>query len=198
MEALRKRFYLQPQFYQDPNDKKWKKINNDLKPGEANQFENTANTFKAKFAEQSNQAELVSVEENDKSLSLIPVQGKNVQGIVKNNEITYKGLFEQIDVRYRIQGDAVKEDTILNSKPATNTLSFELKLRGLNAITKKDGTIVFEDQKGNPKWYFEKSYMTDANNKYSDKVDLQLRKENGKTYVDVVADESFLQDPDTK
>jgi RHS repeat-associated protein len=189
--------YLQPQFYQDPNDKKWKKINNDLKPGEANQFENKANAFKAKFAEQSNQAELVSVEEKDKSLSFTPVQGKNVQGVVKNNEITYKGLFEQTDVRYRIQGDAVKEDIILNSKPSTNTFSFELKLKGLNAITKKDGTIVLEDQKGNPKWYFTKPYMTDANHKYSDKVTLQLRKEDGKTYVDVVADESFLQDPDT-
>jgi len=51
-----------------------------------------------------------------------------VQGVVKNNEITYKGLFEQTDVRYRIQGDAVKEDIILNSKPSTNTFSFELKL----------------------------------------------------------------------
>jgi hypothetical protein len=41
-------------------------------------------------------------------------------------------------------------------------------------------------------------FMTDANGKYSDKLSLKLRDENGKTYVDVVADQAFLQDKDTK
>jgi hypothetical protein len=173
------------------------KINNNLKANKTNQFETTANVFKAAFAEHSNQAELVSIAENDKKLSLIPINDKNIQGIVKNNEITYKGLFEQTDVRYRIQGNAVKEDIILNNKPSNNAFTFEIKLKGLTAVAKKDGTIVFEDAKGNPQWYFEKPYMFDANNKYSDQVAFHLRQENGKTYVDVIADENFLQDPDT-
>lgn len=40
--------------------------------------------------------------------------------------------------------------------------------------------------------------MTDANGKYSDKVSLTLRQENGKTFVDVIADQSFLLDPGTQ
>ena len=192
--------YLEPQFYQDPTDKKWKKIDNNLKNSEkqSSKLENTSNAFNAKFAKQSNQGELVSVEKNGKNLSLVPVQGKNVQGMMKNNEIIYKGIFEQVDVRYRVNGDSVKEDIILYSKSASNTFTFELKLKGLTAVTKEDGTIVFQDQKGNPEWYFEKPYMTDANNQYSDQVSLIIREENGKTYVDVVADESFLQDPATQ
>lgn len=40
--------------------------------------------------------------------------------------------------------------------------------------------------------------MVDSNDKYSDKVNLVLRKENGKAYVDVVADKTFLEDTNTK
>ena len=40
--------------------------------------------------------------------------------------------------------------------------------------------------------------MTDANGKRSEKVQLNLREANGKTYVDVTADPSFLQDATTK
>ncbi len=43
-----------------------------------------------------------------------------------------------------------------------------------------------------------KPYMTDANGKYSNKVTLALREESGKTFVDVVADQAFLQDAGTK
>ncbi|MCG3086084.1 DNRLRE domain-containing protein [Anoxybacillus sp. LAT_31] len=189
--------YLQPQFYQDPLDKKWKKINNDLKPNGADMFENTANAFKVTFAKQSSQPELVSIKENDRILSFIPINAKNVQGVAKNNEIIYKGLFEQTDVRYRLQGNAVKEDIILNNKPSSNAFTFEMKLKGVKAVAKKDGTIVFEDSKGNPKWYLEKPYMFDANHKYSDQVAFHLRQNSGKTYIDVIVDESFLQDPDT-
>jgi RHS repeat-associated protein len=192
--------FMEPQFYQESPDKKWKKIDNTLKKSEnqPNKFVTSANDFQAWFANESSESELVSVEKDGKSITLIPVDANKVKGTTKNNEIVYKGLFEQADVLYRVQGSAVKEDIILNSKPAANTYTFELKLKGLHAITKEDGTIVFEDQKGNPKWYFEKPYMTDANDTYSDQVNLLLREENGKTFVDVEADESFLQDPDTQ
>ncbi|WP_243292303.1 DNRLRE domain-containing protein [Bacillus sp. FJAT-47783] len=192
--------YLEPQFYQDPADKKWKKIDNTLKKSgkKPNKHVNNANDVKTWFANEANGNELVSVEKDGKSISLIPVQAKNVPGIVKNNEITYKGIFEQADVRYRVKGDAVKEDIILNSMPVENTFTFELKLKGLTAVTQENGTIVFQDQKGNLEWYLEKPYMTDANGKYSDKVTLKLREESGKTFVDVIADQAFLQDPETQ
>lgn len=79
-----------------------------------------------------------------------------------------------------------------------NTFSYEIKLNGVKAATDKDGTITFSDSSGKKLWYFQKPFMTDSNGKYSDKVTLTLRQEGGKTFVDVTADPSFLQDPATK
>jgi YD repeat-containing protein len=42
------------------------------------------------------------------------------------------------------------------------------------------------------------TYMTDAKGNYSEKVSLNLREENGKTFVDVVADQVFLKNPETQ
>ncbi|WP_240620220.1 DNRLRE domain-containing protein [Peribacillus acanthi] len=192
--------FLEPQYYQDSNDKKWKKINNRLKKDEKNPTKhvNEANEVITTFANEINEEEVVTIENDKKSISLIPVNAKKVKGNVKNNEITYTGIYDNIDLRYKVKGLAVKEDIILNSLPSTNVFSFKLKAKGVTAVTQKDGTIVFKDQKGNLKWYLEKPYMIDSNNQYSDKVTLKLRNENGSTFVDVIADQEFLNDSNTK
>ncbi|WLR51865.1 DNRLRE domain-containing protein [Bacillus tianshenii] len=100
-------------------------------------------------------------------------------------------------MRYYVQGDAVKEDIILNSKPSTNTYTFELKLNGYKAETNEEGTIIMKDEKGTPQWFFETPFMTDANGKYSSNVSLKLYEEQGKTLVDVIADENFLNAEET-
>ena len=192
--------YMEQQFYQDPSDKKWKKIDNKLKNStkKAGKFENTANDQKVWFTQETGNGELVTVEKNEKTISLVPVKAKKAKGTVKNNEVNYKGVFENVDVHYRVQGNAVKEDIILHEYQNENTFSFELKMKGVSPHKEKNGTIIFKDSTGNQVWFFELPFMTDAKGKYSDKVSLDLRKENGKTFVDVVADQAFLEDPDTQ
>jgi hypothetical protein len=156
--------FLDPQFYQDPTDKKWKTIDNNLKssvkrPGN---LENTANEFKTFFASETGTSDLVSVEKDGKSLTLLPVKANQVKGAVTGNKINYPGIFADADLLYSIQGGGVKEDIILHQFNGNNTFSFELKLNGLKAITEKDGTIAFVDSKGNKLWYFDKPFMTDA------------------------------------
>lgn len=73
-----------------------------------------------------------------------------------------------------------------------------LLLNGLQAVQEQDGIIYFTDHKGNKLWYLEQPFMSDANGKVSTKINLVLRQENGKTYVDVVADQAFLEDPNTQ
>ncbi|HEY0829354.1 MAG TPA: hypothetical protein VGE40_14740, partial [Bacilli bacterium] len=192
--------FNEPMFYMDSMDKKWKKINNDLKPSatKPGKHENSANDFTALFKEEAGSGDLVTVEKDGKSISLVPDKANQTKGTVKGNEITYPGLFSNTDVRYRLLGSGVKEDLILHRYSNENTFTFELKLNGLKPLIENDGTISFSDTNGNKLWFFEKPYMTDAVEKYSDKVELTLRKENGKTYVDVVADQAFLQDPATQ
>lgn len=57
--------------------------------------------------------------------------------------------------------------------------------------------ITFSDTRNNKTWYFETPYMVDANGKQSNEVKLILREEKWKTYVDVVADKTFLEDSNT-
>ncbi|MCP3741030.1 hypothetical protein [Rossellomorea sp. BNER] len=71
-------------------------------------------------------------------------------------------------------------------------------MKGAKPHKEKNGTIIFKGSKGKLVWFFELPFMTDAKGKYSDNVSLELRKENGKTFVDVVANQSFLKDPDTQ
>ena len=191
--------FMEQKFYKDPSDKKWKKIDNNLKlnskkPGK---FENTANNVNTIFAQESGTNELVRVEKEGNNVSFIPVKANKVKGALKGNEITFKEILEDVDFRYSVNGSAVKEDIILNQYQNENTFSFELKMKGVTPHKEKNGTIVFKDSKGTTLWFFEKPYMTDAKGKYSEKVSLELREDNGKTFVDVVADEAFLKDSTT-
>lgn len=66
--------FSEPQFYQDLTDKKWKKIDNHLKPSvkKAGKQENAANDYTTFFNDQAGTGELVSIEKDGKSIALIP------------------------------------------------------------------------------------------------------------------------------
>ena len=86
---------------------------------------------------------------------------------------------------------------ILNSYINQNTFTYEVKSNGLKASTDSNGTMFSLITKENKVFFFENSFMTDANGKYSDKVSLKLRQADGKTFVDVTADDTFLKDQTT-
>lgn len=197
--SFTKEIFLEKKFYKDTSDKKWKKVNNNLKASNtrAGKVENTSNDFRVFFSEQQATGEIATVEKDGKSIGMIPVGAKNTTGVKKDNEILYKNIYPETDIRYEVQGSKVKEDIILNSYTGQNIFSYELKLKGLNAVA-ENGIIYFTDNKGNKIWRFEKPFMTDANEKYSDKVNLVLRKENNRIFVDVAADKTFLEDPSTQ
>jgi len=123
--------FLEPQFYQDRNNKQWKKIDNTLQESEQHQdkFENKSHSMKVFFTKQYKQNELVEVTKDHFSIKMVPVNGKQSNGVINKNKITYSDLFENTDVTYKIQGDSVKEDIILKSKPTHHIFSFELKLK---------------------------------------------------------------------
>ncbi|AGB41138.1 RHS repeat-associated core domain protein [Halobacteroides halobius DSM 5150] len=192
--------YLKPKFYKDSEDNKWKKINNNLEVSakKKDRLKNTANGFQATFAQSSGQTGIAAIEKNGKRVSFVPIGAKKVTGTVKNNKITYQNIYNNTDIRYQAQGAGIKEDIILNQYTGQNTFTFELKLQGLEAKQEDNGMIYLVNQQGEKLWYFEKPYMVDANGKHSTKVELKLRKEAGKVYIDVVADKGFLEDSATK
>ncbi len=136
--------YLEPTFYKDPSDKEWKKIDNDLLSStkRPDWVENTANSFKVFFPNSSNN-EILSIEKNGKQIDIIPVGAGKVNSNTKDNKITYKGIYPDVDIRYELQGNKVKEDIILNRYTGQNIFTFELKLKGYTAVQETDGIIYF-------------------------------------------------------
>lgn len=160
--------FLEPKFYQDPQDKEWKEINNNLKAStnRVEKFENRANEFKTIFAQGSGQAEVAAIEKNNQRVAFIPVGAKKVTGNVKDNKITYQNIYAHTDIRYQAKGAGIKEDIILNQYTGQNTFTFEVKLQGLEAKQEDNGMIYLVNQQGEKLWYFEKPYMVDANGKF--------------------------------
>ncbi len=198
--------YLEPQFYESEkskngNGKKFEKINNNLQVDKNNSghVENKANSFDANFSKEmnSNNGTLVSIKKNNKMIEMIPQNTNKVSGVVKGESIIYEDAYPQTDLIYKVQGSGVKEDIIVKEYTGKNKYTFELKLKGLTVEQLDNGQIVVENQQGEKKWSFAKPYMVDANQSLSKDVELKLRKEKGKTYIDVVADQSFLENPDT-
>ncbi|QUI24512.1 DNRLRE domain-containing protein [Vallitalea pronyensis] len=192
--------YLEPKFYQDPLDKTWKVIDNNLQNStKAGIIENKANDFITRFTNEVGTCEVVSISKDDnKEVGFIPVAAKKVNGKIKDNSIIYRNIYEDTDIRYTVIGSKIKEDIILNSFTGKNTFSFELKLKGVNVIENESGIITFENSKDGKIWCIEPPFMVDADGKYSEQVNLVLRKDKEKIFIDVVANKTFLEDPSTK
>lgn len=190
--------FLEPQFYRDETGDRWLPIDNNVQfDSSRGRLENTANQFRTSFAQVGNADELVSLQKGGNRLSLRAVNGRDVKPQVNGNLITYEGLFPETDARYLISGGSVKESLVLH-RHSQNTYSFEMKLSNLTPQVEQDGTISLTDRQGQRQFSLAKPFMSDANGVYSDQVEMRLREENGKTFLDLIADESFLNDPNTQ
>ncbi|MEC1637727.1 hypothetical protein P9E76_07875 [Schinkia azotoformans] len=99
--------YQQAQFYEDPTDKKWKRINNTLKKSTKlrNRFENTGNAFKTLFSDVSDSSNLFSVQKEGYNLHLLLVSAKNVKAVINENEISYPDILPQVDASYLVKNE---------------------------------------------------------------------------------------------
>ena len=195
--SFTEQIYLEPQFFK--NGDRLSKIKNKLREnkGDSSKVENTSNSFDVNFTKKINNGSLVSINKNKKTIEMIPQNANKVSGIIKNDSIRYKNAYTKTDLKYTVKGDGVKEDIIVKDYTRKNTYSFKLLLHGLNIKQLENGQIVVINQKGEKKWAFAKPYLIDADQDHSNKVKLKLRKEKGKSYIDVVVDKSYLKDPDT-
>ncbi|MGD9570235.1 MAG: hypothetical protein AB7V48_18310, partial [Sedimentibacter sp.] len=75
--------FLDAKYYKD-SDNQWKEIDNNLieSTKNANKLENKANKFKVSFSKQTGKEEIASIEKNDMSIGLIPVDASSVNSSV--------------------------------------------------------------------------------------------------------------------
>jgi len=192
--------YQKPQFYKESDDKKWKRINNTLKKSSKirDRYENTGNTFKTLFAEESDESNLFSVEKEGFNLDLLLVGAKKVKGVLRDNEIIYPEILPQVDVSYLVTNEKIKESLIIKTPTDQTQFSFELRIPSvLDARLESNEDISIVSPANELLWVLNKPYMIDANGTISNNAFFSIRKLGSRTFIDIVLDPTFLNRPET-
>jgi|GEM_PF-780127 len=199
----------------------WEEIDNKLVENKSEQvFENKANAFKVKFDEQIANDPFLEVKDKQGSvqLQIEPLEHSNekpatVKGEVDGEVITYPEVFPNVDMKYTVGSDRIKEDIIYNEKPKDgfpNQFTFKIDTNGMD-VKEVDGTIFLYDKKTEQKlYYFESPYMYDSYKPKDFKsisqiksipeeaisYDIKLKYEmiNNELFLNVVPNKEWLED----
>jgi YD repeat-containing protein len=161
-------------------------------------YANKANRFRVGFAKQSKAGKLVRFKLGGAHADFRLVNGENVPAKVSGNTVTYAGVYPGTDLVYHVGSTGVKEEWVLHEYKGQSVFTMELNVKNAKAEKQKDGSITFKDGKGNREFTIPRPVMVDANDLISRDISLELRQEGAKTYLDLKADEKWLQDPKRK
>ncbi|TKC14957.1 hypothetical protein [Robertmurraya kyonggiensis] len=122
---------------------------------ESNFFDEKAPIMKVEDQDRSTQLQLELLEHTGESPA-------NIEGKVEGETITYKEVYSNIDLKYTVGSDRIKEDIIYTEKPEEgfpSRFSYKMNLEGLK-VKEEAGTIYLYDSKTNERlYYFEALYV---------------------------------------
>lgn len=134
----------------------------------------------------------------------------------QNNSLIYKNVFPNADMAYSVDGEELKEDIILYSKPSFTELVYTINVNnlgfrketheyaGYNEDTKEEKKYqkevgVFYDLKTNDQIFkLDNFYMYDSNGKASYDLEWGYTEIDGEYILKIYIDEKFLNDPEIK
>lgn len=106
---------------------------------------------------------LVELAQEDASIGVVPVDAKPTLLSRAEASVTYAEAFPGADLRYRIDGDRVKEEIVLAKAPeAPPTYVFDLRLQGLTAQLTDDGGIDFLAADKSVRFHMPRPFMVDG------------------------------------
>ncbi|WP_045520320.1 DNRLRE domain-containing protein [Neobacillus niacini] len=194
--------YTEPIHYK--KDKKWENIDNTVVNGKPEtddadlSLENKANKYSVKFAKKNKDNRTIRLKWKEKQLEFGLAGANRVTGEVEKNSVTYPGVFPNIDLRFFVDNNAVKEELVLHSKPEQNQFTYEVNMKGLEAKEGQNGEILFQDNEGDTFYTLTKPFMYDSVESVSHDMTMKLRVEKGKTYIDVTFAQEWINSPDRK
>lgn len=189
----------------------WKDIDNSLSnkfdnEEKQNFLENKSNSYKVKIAKNTNSNKLVKVKKDKYELAWSIDKSDNVAAKTKakdksymrslpeeeqdkvlpniSSSVEFKDVYENVDLKYDIISDDVKENIILKEKTDNPIFRFNLKLKNLIPKVLEDRSIVFYDKEDTNKAIFsmDAPFMYDASGAVSKNVQVNV-KENKKGYT---------------
>jgi hypothetical protein len=196
--------YMEPVNYL--KDGQWTEIDNTLiltsDKSVGDVYQNTRNSFKATFPKIFSQAGSVTMEKDDYSISwsLDPLKNSEIldseaeisnyisqeTGLTDNEKlmdagktrssILYESIFTDIDLRYTIAPEKIKEDIILNKPSLIKSFVFNLKAPGLKAKINDDNSISFfnSDKPDVKVFYIPAPFMMDSSEEQTISCDVTM------------------------
>ena len=194
------RIWNAPIHYRDSQGR-WQDTDNRLvaSPSPGYLVENAANAFKARFGGVGRQ-DMVRFEAGDKWVTLTPTGSLRAQTpAIADNRITYRGLFEGIDLQYEVTSSGIKENIILAAPPRQNRFAFLLRVSdGVGLEQQADNSILFRDAAGSDLWRVPVPIMFDQTPGPAGRapVSLELTAERPGVYrLTLSAADTWLADP---
>ncbi|WP_257154686.1 DNRLRE domain-containing protein, partial [Bacillus thuringiensis] len=131
------------------------------------------------------------------------IKPSSVTATHENNTVWYKGIFPNIDLKSTTFNENVKEDFVLREYTGHHIFTFALET-DLTPSLQEDGSIHFQDGKGEHIFTLPKPYMNDSHvdpqsgeATTSEDVRYSMEKTDEKTYtLTVTADPKWLQAPE--
>ncbi len=216
-----------PIHFKEKNKKEWTSIDNSLVPATSGKgFVNKANSLETSFSEQATEdTQLVEIKNGDVSVAMTAVGTESAApsttqdnlresvAEITGNEIVYPELYPNVDVKYTVGTDRIKEDIILKEKPEAGTpisFSFSLDLTGLTYEAQADGRILFSHSETKESmFYLDKPFMYDsfkpegykenpevtsfAEEAFSYDVEMKIVERENQLYVDLIPNREWLE-----
>ncbi len=170
-------------------------------------YRNEANKFIVRFAENTTEKYLVNIDYKGNSISFGPANGKNISSAVignienemlldiacTNNCVTFKNIYSDTDLVYKIETYGIKEYIILNRFTEKNEYVFDLKMDGVSAKQDREN-IIFTDANGNNVFNTGALYAVDSEGVQTKAVTCELIENSGEKQIKVTIDKAYLAD----
>jgi YD repeat-containing protein len=210
-----------PQHFQD-KEGNWKEIKNELVPGEKGKYQNKENSFVVEFDKKStDQSKGVQISEGDYKVDLNLVEMETTkkettepsEGIVEDNQITYKEIFNGVSAVYTVGENYVKEDIVLHAIPENGIpekFTYQLDLQGLAYEEIGDNIYLQDAGTGENLYIIDAPYMYDSympedfasvkeiksipEEAKSYDIQIDTREENGQLFIDLIPDSNWIND----
>jgi RHS repeat-associated protein len=138
---------VQATSYKDAQGK-WQDVDTTLvQDMSTKKWSSKANSWKASFG--SLLAEGVEILSGNSTVTFRPVGGKDVEPTVTGNKqqiVTYRNVWQGVDIQYRVYGSEIREDIIIKSRAAQTTFEFETSGEKLTPDPAKPGWLKLNDE----------------------------------------------------
>ncbi|MFJ9628913.1 LamG-like jellyroll fold domain-containing protein [Streptomyces sp. NPDC101175] len=182
---------------------KWAPIDVDVRAGPDGRWHERANSVDVDFAAEADDSTLVSLAPDAQHTVAYGLKNAQaVKGAVDGgSRVTYPGVLTDTDLQVAPTATGVKEAVVLHSADAGDSWTFPLRLKGLNPVQNKDGSIVLRDAAGKTVERVPSSYAYDSkvdprsgDPTTTHDVTTTLVRDGGGYALKITLDETWLKD----